>query len=125
MTCVTTINHAEHDSTVVARHLAADTVGIDDEILLKMSEAITDFAEVTQNAHAATDFERHMTFREVLKLYPKAITFSVILSLAIVMAGYDTAVLASFYGYPVFNQRFGVKLADGTYQVTSQWQSGL
>lgn len=41
------------------------------------------------------------------------------------MEGYNTSLLGSFYGYPVFNQRFGVQLSDGSYQVTSQWQSGL
>lgn len=42
-----------------------------------------------------------------------------ILSLAIITEGYDTALLGSLYGYPVFNERFGVRLADGTHQVTS------
>jgi hypothetical protein len=65
----TTVTHAEHGATVAAPSLAADTVGIDDEVLLKMSEAIPKFAEVTQNAHAATDFEHRMTFGEALRLY--------------------------------------------------------
>lgn len=77
----TTITYAEHGTTVAAPPLAADTVGID-EVLFKMSEAIPEFAEVTRNAHAATDFEHQMTFGEALRLYPKAIAFSVILSLA-------------------------------------------
>jgi SP family general alpha glucoside:H+ symporter-like MFS transporter len=121
----TTVTRAEHGTTAAAPSLAADTVGIDNEVLLKMSEAIPEFAEVTQNAHAATNFEHQMTFGEALRLYPKAIAISVTLSLAIIMEGCDTALLGSFYGYPVFNQRFGVQLSDGSYQVTSQWQSGL
>jgi len=48
-----------------------------------------------------------------------------VLSLAIIMEGYDTALLGSFYGYPVFQERFGVRLRDGSYQVTAPWQSGL
>lgn len=121
----TTVTQAEHGTAVMASHLDANTVGIDDEVLLKMSEAIDNFGEVTQNAHAATDFEHNMTFSDALKLYPKAIGFSVILSLAIIMEGYDTALLGSFYGYPVFQERFGVRLANNSYQVTSSWQSGL
>lgn len=66
-----------------------------------------------------------MTFGDALKLYPKAIVFSVVLSLAIIMEGYDTALLGSFYGYPVFRERFGVRLVDGSYQITAPWQSGL
>lgn len=40
-----------------------------------------------------------MTVRECLRLYPKAIAFSLILSTAIIMEGYDTALLGSFYGF--------------------------
>lgn len=65
---------------------------------------------------------------QTVKLSPsslKAALFSFVLSLAIIMEGYDTSLLGSFYAYPEFQQRFGAKLSDGTYQVTSQWQSGL
>jgi SP family general alpha glucoside:H+ symporter-like MFS transporter len=115
----------EHGIAVAATHLEGDVVGIDDEVLLKMSKNIDNFGEITENAQAATSFEHEMTFSDALKLYPKAIGFSVILSLAIVMEGYDTALLGSFYGYPVFQERFGVRLGDGSFQVTSSWQYGL
>lgn len=121
----TAVAHGERGPAVVAAPLDPDTIGIDEDVLLKMAEAIPDFAEVTENAHAATDFEHQMTFSEAIRLYPKAIAFSITLSLALVMEGYDTALLGSFYAYPVFNERFGVKLPDGTYQLTASWQSGL
>lgn len=119
--------HHEHanDLATAASHLDGDTVGIDDEVLLKMAKNIDNFREITENAQAATEFEHHMTARDALRLYPKAIAFSVVLSLAIIMEGYDTALLGSFYGYPVFQERFGVRLGDGSYQVTAPWQSGL
>jgi len=118
-------NEDEHGMAIAASHLDGDTVGISDEVLLKMSKNIDNFGEVTENAQAATDFEHHMTVGQALRLYPKAIAFSVVLSLAIIMEGYDTALLGSFYGYPVFQERFGVRLGDGSYQVTAPWQSGL
>jgi SP family general alpha glucoside:H+ symporter-like MFS transporter len=115
----------EHGEAVEASRLEPDSVGIDDEVLLKMSKAMENLPEIMQNANKATDFEHQMTITDALRLYPKAIAFSMILSLAIVMEGYDTSLLGSFYGYPVFQRQFGVPLADGTYQVTSSWQSGL
>lgn len=118
-------NEDENGMAIAASHLHGDTVGISDEVLLKMSKNIDNFGEVTENAQAATDFEHQMTVRQALRLYPKAIAFSVVLSLAIIMEGYDTALLGSFYGYPVFQERFGVRLGDGSYQVTAPWQSGL
>jgi SP family general alpha glucoside:H+ symporter-like MFS transporter len=114
-----------HGIAIAASHLDGDTVGIADDILLKMSKNIDNFGEVTENAQAATDFEHQMTVGQALRLYPKAIAFSAVLSLAIIMEGYDTALLGSFYGYPVFQKRFGVRLKDGSYQVTAPWQSGL
>lgn len=118
-------NEDENGMAIAASHLHGDTVGISDEVLLKMSKNIDNFGEVTENAQAATDFERQMTVGQALRLYPKAVAFSVVLSLAIIMEGYDTALLGSFYGYPVFQERFGVRLGDGSYQVTAPWQSGL
>ena len=41
------------------------------------------------------------------------------------MEGYETALLSSFYAYPTFTRRFGRLASNGTYQVSSQWQSGL
>jgi SP family general alpha glucoside:H+ symporter-like MFS transporter len=127
MASKTAHDHAEHGQgqVVAAAALDPDTIVIDDEVLLKMAQAIPDFAEVNENAHTATEFEHQMTFGEALKLYPKAIAFSVILSLAIIMEGYDTSLLGSFYGYPVFRKQFGMQLADGSYQVSASWQSGL
>jgi SP family general alpha glucoside:H+ symporter-like MFS transporter len=121
------VTHAEDGIgiAIAASHLEGDTVGISDEILLKMSKNIDNFGEITENAQAATDFEHQMTVGQALRLYPKAIAFSVVLSLAIIMEGYDTALLGSFYGYPAFQERFGVRLQNGSYQVTAPWQSGL
>lgn len=76
--------HVEHEPAVSAVAVDADSIGIDDHVLLKMADAIPDFAEVNENAQQATDFEHNMTLAEALKLYPKAILFSFILSLAIV-----------------------------------------
>ena len=114
-----------HGIAIAASHLDGDTVGIADDVLLKMSKNIDNFGEVTENAQAATDFEHQMTVGQTLRLYPKAIAFSAVLSLAIIMEGYDTALLGSLYGYPVFQERFGVRLQDGSHQVTAPWQSGL
>jgi SP family general alpha glucoside:H+ symporter-like MFS transporter len=50
-------------------------------------------------ASAATALEHELTFRDALRLYPKAICFSLIFSMAIIMEGYDMALIGSFYGY--------------------------
>jgi SP family general alpha glucoside:H+ symporter-like MFS transporter len=50
-------------------------------------------------ARAANDREHTLTLRDSLRLYPKAIAFSLLFSTAIIMEGYDLSLLGSFYGY--------------------------
>lgn len=81
--------------------------------------------DISHDAETATAVEKSMGVLEAIRKYPKAVFFSFTLSLCVIMEGYDTALLGSFYGLPQFNQRFGNLLPDGTYQLTSSWQSGL
>ncbi|OQE40989.1 hypothetical protein PENCOP_c005G09008 [Penicillium coprophilum] len=80
---------------------------------------------LVQAAKAATDNEHRMSLWEGLKLYPKAIGWSVLISTAIVMEGYDVVLLGSFYGFPAFNKKYGHTLSDGSQGLSAQWQAGL
>lgn len=50
---------------------------------------------LVNEANEANERERSMTLREAFRVYPKAIMWSVILSSALIMEGYDTAVVGS------------------------------
>lgn len=100
-------------------------VRLDDVVLGRMANSIKNIGEVTQDAHVATEFERKMSFGQAFRMYPKATIFSFILSMSLIMEGYDTALLGGFFGYPAFQKRFGKPVGDGTYQLTASWQSGL
>lgn len=76
-------------------------------------------------AEAAALREKNMSIMDALKAYPKAIAYSMILSLCLVMEGYDTSLTDAFFSLPQFRRRFGEPLADGDYQITSSWMSGL
>ncbi|OAA54155.1 Sugar/inositol transporter [Niveomyces insectorum RCEF 264] len=104
---------------------APDAVGIDDDTLLRMSEKLPNLPELLEGARRAASLESRLATWDAVRLYRKAIGFAMVMSLAIIMEGYDTYLLASFFSYPTFTKRFGVRLADGSYQITSQWQSGL
>ncbi|KAJ5929889.1 hypothetical protein N7454_006839 [Penicillium verhagenii] len=92
---------------------------------LAMAERIPDFPNLIEKARRASNFEHHLTNWDAFKQFPKAVLFSFVLSLAIIMEGYDTSLLGSFYAYPTFQKRFGVPSKEGGYQVTSNWQTGL
>ncbi|KAJ7471671.1 MFS transporter [Mycena galericulata] len=81
--------------------------------------------EMTRNAKSATDKEHKMSLLQGLRLYPKAVAWSVLISTCICMEGYDVCLLSNFYAFPQFNQKYGQRLGDGTYQVPAPWQAGL
>jgi SP family general alpha glucoside:H+ symporter-like MFS transporter len=81
--------------------------------------------EVIDNARSATDKEHKMTLWQGIKLYPKAVGWSVLISTCIAMEGYDVCLLSNFYSFPQFNKKYGQQLPDGTYQVPAPWQAGL
>lgn len=75
--------------------------------------------------HAASG-EKTMSLRQAIRLYPKAIGWSVLLSSTLIMEGYDLALLGSLYASPQFNKKFGVlNEATGKYAVPAPWQSAL
>jgi SP family general alpha glucoside:H+ symporter-like MFS transporter len=117
--------HAEQELAASSHSLDGSTIGFDDDRLVRMSEIIPDFSDMIKRARRAALFEHQITNLKAFKLYSRAVFFSFVLSLAIVMEGYDTSLLASLYAYPEFQQRFGEKLPNGSYSVTSSWQSGL
>ncbi|KAH0498667.1 hypothetical protein TgHK011_005908 [Trichoderma gracile] len=80
---------------------------------------------VIESARAAAAKEQSMTLLQGIKLYPKAIAWSIIISTCIVMEGYDVSLVNNFYAFPQFNEKYGELYPDGTYQVPARWQSGL
>ncbi|UNI17902.1 hypothetical protein JDV02_004209 [Purpureocillium takamizusanense] len=93
--------------------------------LEQMTEKDADFATTINDAKIATAKEHSMTLAEGIRMYPRAIGWSILFSTAIVMEGYDLVLLGSFYAYPEFNKKFGTLQPDGTYQLTAAWQAGL
>jgi SP family general alpha glucoside:H+ symporter-like MFS transporter len=73
----------------------------------------------------ATDKEHRMTLWQAMRLYSKATGWSILLSTAIVMEGYDVVLMQSFYAFPEFARRYGQQQPDGSYQITAPWQAGL
>ncbi|KAB8213542.1 hypothetical protein BDV33DRAFT_229376 [Aspergillus novoparasiticus] len=77
-----------------------------------------------EEAQAANINEHNMTVRQALRSHPWAVFWSLTISMSIIMEGYDTNLIGSFYGDPAFQKQFGVEHGDG-YQVPQSWQSAL
>lgn len=89
-------------------------------------ESTTSLArEELRDAQIAAEHEREVTFLKSLKLYPAAIGWSVLLSTAIIMEGYDMKLIGSLNAQPAFKRRYGEQLPDGKYEIPASWQAGL
>ena len=97
-----------------------------DSTVRKASIANPGFAALNNDAKHGAETEKQMSVGQALKLYPKAAAWSVLLSTAIIMEGYDTLLLANFFGLTQFNRKYGTyDPALGSYQISAAWKSGL
>lgn len=78
-----------------------------------------------EEAKAATDKEHKMTLLEGLRLYPKAVAWSLLISTCIAMEGFDLALVNGLYGFAQWRQKYGELQPDGSYEVSAAWQAGL
>ncbi|KAJ6014353.1 hypothetical protein N7540_008944 [Penicillium herquei] len=77
-------------------------------------------------AKHASDEEHSQTLWQGLRENRKAVGWSMLISLSIIMEGYDTILLGNFYAYPSFQEKYGKYYDEETgYQVPAAWQSGL
>lgn len=60
---------------------------------------------VIDGARAAAEKERKMTLMQGLRLYPKAVAWSVLISTCIVMEGYDITLVNNFCEYWHVNEK--------------------
>lgn len=100
-------------------------VAVDDSYFHRISISSPDLTHLVHDAANATAAEHKMSLLEGLKTYPHAVGWSVLFSTAIIMEGFDTILMSNLFAYGPFQKAFGVQQADGTYQLTAAWQSGL
>ncbi|WWC59866.1 uncharacterized protein I303_102428 [Kwoniella dejecticola CBS 10117] len=103
----------------------SDLVTTEQNVLDNIKQEIANYDEVVDSARAAVDAEKSLTLREALRRYPKAAGWSILLSTAIIMEGFDVVLINNFYALPQFAQKYGVQLPDGKYTITAPWQAGL
>jgi MFS transporter, SP family, general alpha glucoside:H+ symporter len=115
-------------SSVVAVDHHDEVLRVDDDMIRKLSVAVPDIATLNHDAKEATDREHNMTIRDAVKLYPKAIMFSVAFSTAVVMEGYDLSLVGSFFGFPAFKAKYGTQddpENPGGRVIGSVWQASI
>lgn len=90
----------------------------------EVNDYIEKFLDISDNARNNDKQEKEMSLLEGLKTYPKAAAWSVILSTALVMEGYDTSLMGSLYGMPAFAEKFGIfEQFSQSYQIPAKYQT--
>lgn len=79
----------------------------------------TSMKQTVLDAKKASDEEQKMSLLQGIKLYPKAIAWSILISTCIAMEGYQVALVNNFYGFEPFNRKYGEPTGDpdSPYQV--------
>ncbi|CAK7201505.1 hypothetical protein SEUCBS139899_004211 [Sporothrix eucalyptigena] len=80
--------------------------------------------QLATDARAAAEAEHKMSLWDGIKAYPRAVAWSVVISTATTMDGYDTGFLSSLLGLPAFRQQFGHPQGDD-YVISPAWQSAI
>nr|XP_036582141.1 MFS sugar transporter [Colletotrichum truncatum]KAF6790801.1 MFS sugar transporter [Colletotrichum truncatum] len=76
-------------------------------------------------AKQASDDEHAQTLLQALSQNRKAVLWSVLISMSIVMEGYDVILINNFFAYPEFKKKYGSYYEGIGYQVSGPWQTGL
>jgi SP family general alpha glucoside:H+ symporter-like MFS transporter len=95
-------------------------------------EAVSDLQEDMRGKHLealAKDGaanEHNTTAMQALKAYPAAVFWTFMVSMCVIMEGYDTILIGNFYAYPTFAKKYGsFDPSTKTYQLSAAWQAGL
>ena len=85
-----------------------------------------DRAVLNQKAKQADEVDHQEKVLPALRLHYKAVFWAFVVSMSVIMEGYDTSLLNNFYAFPAFAKQFGkFDPGSGKYQLTAPWQAGL
>ncbi|KAM5457235.1 hypothetical protein McanCB49686_002836 [Microsporum canis] len=72
----------------------------------------------------ATQKEHEMGIMRAIKLYPKAIAWSLLFCMGVIMNGFDAQVIGNMFPVARFQRDFGYQF-EGKWNISAAWQSGL
>ncbi|RDW61387.1 putative alpha-glucoside transport protein-3 [Coleophoma crateriformis] len=83
-------------------------------------------AQLNVLAQHGDEMDHHLGAWAAVKAYPWAVFWSVMVSMTVIMEGFDAILIGNFFAYPTFAQKYGVYVASSdNYQLTAAWQAGL
>lgn len=112
-------------SSILRTTLDFEKLRKSDETPLRASVANPDCTHLDGDSEDAASLEKEMTLVQTIKLYWPGMIHSLLMSIALIMEGFDTILLANFFGLEQFNEKFGTQNPDGKFEISSVWKSAL
>ncbi len=82
--------------------------------------------DINEQSRVATQIEHSLGVIEAVKLYPMAVVWASLFAWSLVMVGYDSGIIYSFYALPAFVKKYGTNYGgDIGYEVSAKWQNVL
>ncbi|KAK9323817.1 general substrate transporter [Lipomyces orientalis] len=81
--------------------------------------------ELNLNAKTGAEVEQYLSPLQAIKVYKKAVFWSLVVSMCVIMEGYDTSLISNFFAYPSFAKKYGEYFPGVGYQLTAAWQAGF
>ncbi|KIV79738.1 hypothetical protein PV11_07283 [Exophiala sideris] len=82
--------------------------------------------DLHEQSKVATDIEHSLGVIEAVKLYPMAVVWATLFAWSLVMVGYDSGIIYSFYALPAFVKKYGTYYGPEIgYEVSAKWQNVL
>lgn len=88
-----------------------------------MLDLSTPADSLTTATETNSDAERTMSLCQGISLYPKAIAWSVLISMTLIMEGYSTILVPNLFSMDPFKKAFGDIQPNGKYEISPLWQS--
>ncbi|OCF32008.1 hypothetical protein I317_06706 [Kwoniella heveanensis CBS 569] len=81
--------------------------------------------ELVRIGHEVVQKQKSETFLQAWRNHGRAAGWSIFLTSALLMEGFDTAIINSFFALPAFLNSFGVKGKNGKLAIPADYQGGL
>lgn len=92
---------------------------------VQATDDLSDIFAGNAAAKAASDHEQSMKMRYTVRYYYMALFWAALMAAPIIMEGYETALVPSFFSLKSFQRLYGVMLSEDKYVIPATWQSGI
>ena len=99
-------------------HTSSPDANIQETAQVDKTDQVTDVRDANAQEH-------DLSFFQAIQLYPKGVFWSIAMSTAVVMEGYDTKLIGTLFAQPTFQKAFGHHVKGTSYQISAPWQAGL